>query len=118
MLPAHIPLSPKVATGSKPLPPFRVQGHALPDHGVERVGEKAAWAAVEAADVLEVAGLLKITLDEAHSPPIVELVPCGDHLSGKTAVSMLLQPTHTKLAFRIALSVSGNLSREVELSFR
>ena len=35
---------------------------ALPDHGVERIGEHPSRAAVEAAHVLEVAGLPQVLL--------------------------------------------------------
>ena len=44
---------------------------ALPDHGVEGIGEHSLRAAVEAAHVLEVAGLPQVLLYEVHVALVV-----------------------------------------------
>ena len=67
---------------------------ALPDNGVERIGERAARAAVEAADVPKVAGLLEEVFDEVHVAPVVELLPDRYRLRREAAVSMLPHPTN------------------------
>src|SRR3954447_26949104 len=59
---------------------------ALPDHGVERVREEAAWAAVEAADVLEVPGFFQVPFDEAQVASAVQLVPDGNRLIWKATI--------------------------------
>jgi hypothetical protein len=66
---------------------------ALADYGVERVREEAAWATVQAADVLDVSGPFKVALDEAHVSLIVQLAPYRDRLRREAAVSMLTRPT-------------------------
>ena len=43
----------------------------------QRVGEEAARAAVEAADITEVPGLFEVAFDEPHVALVVELVPDG-----------------------------------------
>ena len=52
----------------------------LRNDGVERVGKHTAWATVEAADVLEVAGFLEVALDELYVPTVVQTVPDLDRL--------------------------------------
>ena len=52
----------------------------LPDHGVERVGEEAARAAVKATDIVEVSSLFEVAFDEAHVALIIEPVPDGYRL--------------------------------------
>src|ERR687898_623365 len=59
---------------------------ALPDHGVEGIGEHPPRAAVEAAYVLEVAGLPQVLLDETDVALVVQSVPDGDRLIWKAAV--------------------------------
>jgi hypothetical protein len=68
---------------------------ALPDHGVERVREEAARAAVEAADVLEVPGFFQVPFDEAQVTLAVQLVPDGDCFGWKATILLLPQPTNT-----------------------
>jgi hypothetical protein len=62
--------APPVAGGVRVLAcPLRTR--ALPDNGVERIRKEAARAAVEAADVPEVAGFFEVTLHEPHAAPVV-----------------------------------------------
>ena len=65
---------------------FGVRPHALPNYSVERVRKEAARAAVEAADVPKVPGLLEVALDEAHMSFVVQLVPDSDGLRGEATV--------------------------------
>src|SRR5215208_1050381 len=44
---------------------------ALPDHGIERVGEQPARAAVEAVDVAPGPCLVQVAFDEAHVSLVV-----------------------------------------------
>jgi hypothetical protein len=55
-------------------------------HSVERVGERSARTAVQAADVCPIPCFTKVAFDESHVPKVIQLVPDGDRLSGKTAV--------------------------------
>ena len=63
-----------------------VWSRASANDGEKRVGEKAARAAVEAVDIAPVSRLFEVPLDEPHAPAVVQLVPHGDRLGGKTAV--------------------------------
>jgi len=53
----------------------RIRSCALSDLGVEGIGKHASWAAVEAADVVEVARLLEIAFDEPHVAAVIQSVP-------------------------------------------
>jgi hypothetical protein len=59
---------------------------ALADHGVEGVGEHPPRAAIQAAHVLEVAGLPQVPLHEAYPALVVQLQPDGDRLIGKATI--------------------------------
>src|SRR5829696_2108603 len=59
---------------------------ALRNDGVERVAEHAPGAAVEVVDVGEVARFFEVAFHEAHVATVIQLVPDGDRLRGKTAV--------------------------------
>jgi hypothetical protein len=59
---------------------------ALRNDGVERVAEHAAGTPIKAADVAKVARFFEVAFDEAHAPTIIQLVPDGDCLRGKTAI--------------------------------
>src|SRR5918994_5351978 len=62
------------------------RSRAPSDNGVKRVRKKAARAAVEAADVVEVSGFLEVALHESHVASVVEAVPDLDRLRGKAAI--------------------------------
>lgn len=62
---------------------IRVWSRALPDHGIERIAEHTARAAVEAAPV---SCFSEVAFDEAYVPAVVELVPDGYRLGGEAAV--------------------------------
>jgi hypothetical protein len=70
-----------------------VGSRALCNDGVERVAERAARTPVKTAEVAEVSGFLEVAFDEPHVPTVIQLVPDGDYFRGKTAISMLLDPT-------------------------
>src|SRR5215212_9438858 len=59
---------------------------ALRYHGIDRVAEHAAGTPVEAAYFAEVTGFFEVTFDEPHVPKIIQLVPDGDSLRGKTTI--------------------------------
>jgi hypothetical protein len=59
---------------------------ALPDDGVEEIGEETARATVYAADVGEVPGVLQVALHELHVALVVELMPDSDRLIWKTTI--------------------------------
>ncbi len=67
---------------------------ALADHGVERIAEHAAWASIQAADVLEVARFSQVAFDKPHVAPGVQSLPDGDGLGREAAVSMLPHQTN------------------------
>ena len=64
----------------------RIRSCGLSDHSVEGIRKHALWAPVEAVDVVEVARLFKVAFDEPHVAAVIQLVPDGDRLRGKTAV--------------------------------
>jgi hypothetical protein len=70
-----------------------VRPGALSNDGVERIGEHALWTAIQTADVVEVTRLFEVAFDEPYVTPVIQTVPDSDRLRGKTAISMLLQPT-------------------------
>jgi hypothetical protein len=67
---------------------------ATADDGAEGVAEQAARAAVEAMDVFPVPRLSEEAFVELHATPVIQLVPEGDGLGGKTAVSVLPETTN------------------------
>lgn len=87
------------------------------DQGVERIGEKPAWAAVEAAYILEVPGFFEVALDEAHVALIVYYRPApaaGEDRPprrGRSLVSFLSLPVSCAFwassAFALARRSSG-----------
>jgi hypothetical protein len=53
---------------------------------VERIAEYAVRTAIQAADVLQVPGVLQVAFYESHATSVVQLVPDGDGLTGKATV--------------------------------
>ena len=59
---------------------------------------------IKTTDVCPVSHLAEVAFDEFHSTLVVELVPCGDRLSGKTAVfNAASSGNHPRLVFRTTL---------------
>src|SRR5919107_2310040 len=65
---------------------INVGPRALRNHGIEGVAEHAAGTPVKTAAVAEVAGFFQVAFDEPHVPMIIQLVPDGDGLRGKTTI--------------------------------